>query len=105
MADDQILSQEIIVKSNLGQVLKIWWWLTWRLFLTLLAIVFVMSFIGTTLFRLYQLDYQNAISTYGGGLLFHLSAFYFVRQLFTRGKFKDFSIVLVATKRKPEELI
>jgi hypothetical protein len=79
-----------IIQPNWKQVLGIWWWLYWRLFSTLLVIVFISSFIGGSLKGVF-LEYQSQIS----GFLFLFSSIFFVKRLFTHSKFKEYSVVLL----------
>ena len=105
MGVDQILDQVKPIMPSWRQILSIWWWLTWRAFLALLLIVFVCSFFASMLDRLISLspEGQNIIETYVSGLIFHLTVFYFIKQLFTSAKFKGFSIVLVEVTKKGHE--
>ena len=79
-----------IIQPNWKQVLGVWWWLYWRLFSTLLVIVFINSFIGQLLKSVF-LEYQSQIS----GFLFLFASIFFVKRLFTHSKFKEYSVVLL----------
>lgn len=91
------------MEATWGITLKIWWWITWRSILSAFAGGFVIGCIVGFILAIAGIDSAtiqtvSALSALFGGILGIIINVFFTKKIIGK-KFKDFTLVLLKTKK------
>jgi len=92
MTDEILLSEARVFQPGWNHAFKIWWWWVWRTMFCSFVGGVAWAFLAMAVF---PMDVRE-IAVIGGGYIWGLaSSIFFLKRLFTHGRFCDFAPTLI----------